>query len=118
MLLSNRRALGPEITSNLEGANVPFTVAAVEEFRDADIGRLLLSILRIVCDGNDYVAHRTLLGVRDGVGIGTCNAICEAVIGAGGLNYRRIFYDPLPGGVFSARALRALNAARTVCAQI
>ncbi len=118
ILLSNRRALGPEITAQLEGANVPFTVAAAEDFRDMDIGRLLLSMLRIVCDGNDYVAHRTLLGVRDGVGVGTCNGICEAVIGAGGLNYRRIFYDPLRAGVFSARALRALNAARNICAQI
>ena len=50
--------------------------------------------------------------------MGTCNAICEAVIGAGGLNYRRIFYDSLPVGVFSARGLRALNAARLICAQI
>jgi DNA helicase-2/ATP-dependent DNA helicase PcrA len=118
ILLSNRRALGTEFTAQLEGAAVPFTVAAAEEFRDMDIGRLLLSILRIVCDGNDYVAHRALLGVRGGVGVGTCNTICEAVIGAGGLNYRRIFYDALPAGVFSARALRALNAARQVCAQI
>lgn len=118
ILLSNRRALGPEIITHLQGANVPFTVAAAQEFRDADVGRLLLSILRIVCDQNDYVAHRILLGLRAGVGVGTCNAICEAVIGAGGLNFRRIFYDPLPPGVFSARALRSLNAARAICAQI
>jgi len=118
ILLSNRRALGPEIITHLQGANVPFTVAAAQEFRDANVGRLLLSILRIVCDQNDYVAHRILLGLRAGVGVGTCNAICEAVIGAGGLNYRRIFYDPLPPGVFSARALRSLNAARAICAQI
>ena len=97
---------------------MPFTVAATEEFRDANVGRLLLSVLRIICDQNDYVAHRTLLGLRAGVGVGTCNAICEAVIGAGSLNYRRIFYDPLPAGVFSARGLRALNAARAIFAQI
>jgi len=117
ILLSNRRALGPDMIAHLQGANVPFTVAAAEEFRNAHVGRLLLSVLRIVSDGNDYVAHRTLLGVRAGVGTGTCNAVCESVIGAG-LNYRRIFYDPLPAGVFSGRASRALNAARQVCAQI
>jgi DNA helicase-2/ATP-dependent DNA helicase PcrA len=118
ILLSNRRALGTELLAHLQGANVPFTVPAAEEFRDEDVGRLVLSLVRIVCDGNDYVAHRILLGVRAGVGVGTCNAVCQAVIGAGGLNYRRIFYDPLPGGIFSARALRALNAARELCAQI
>jgi DNA helicase II / ATP-dependent DNA helicase PcrA len=118
ILLSNRRALGPEIIAHLQGENVPFTVATAEDFRDSDIGRLLLSVLRIVCDGNDYVAHRTLLGIRDGVGVGTCNVVCESVIGAGSLNYRRIFYDPLPAGVFSTRGLRALNAAREICAQI
>jgi hypothetical protein len=40
ILLSNRRALGPEIIAHLQGANVPFTVAAAQEFRDADVGRL------------------------------------------------------------------------------
>ena len=117
ILLSNRRALGPEIIAHLQGANVPFTIAAAEEFRDADVGRFVLSLLRIVCDGNDYVAHRIVLGLPPGVGIGTCNAVAEAVIG-NGLNYRRIFYDPLPNGVFSKRGLRALNVARKVCAEV
>jgi len=57
------------------------------------------------------------LGVPNGVGVGTCNNICRAVID-NHLNYKNIFYQALPLGVFSARLLNALNAARNICAQI
>jgi len=63
------------------------------------------------------VAHRVLLGLRPGVGVGTCCAVTDAVI-ANNLNYRSIFYQPLPGGVFTGRSLSALNHARAICSQI
>lgn len=34
------------------------------------------------------------------------------------LNYRNIFYGPLPAGVFNGRALAAVTRARTICAQV
>lgn len=58
-----------------------------------------------------------LLGLRAGVGVGTCDAIAESVIN-NGLNYRDIFYNPLPAAVFTGRRLTALNYARQTCAQI
>jgi superfamily I DNA/RNA helicase len=51
------------------------------------------------------------------VGISTCNKISEAVI-ANNLNYREVFYQPLPAGVFSGKALNALNTVRALCAQL
>jgi len=117
ILLSNSRALEREIAIRLEGANVPFTSASTETFLDTKAGRFILSLLRIICDGNDYIAHRTLLGIRAGVGIRTSNAVCQLVID-NLLNYRDIFYQILPVGIFTGRSLAALNAARAVCGQI
>ena len=64
-----------------------------------------------MCNPNDYVAHRSILGLLPGVGVGTCNKLSELVI-QNALNYRSVFYDPLPAGVFAARDLKALNRAR------
>src|SRR5436190_23836089 len=74
-------------------------------------------MLRIVCDPNDYVSHRSVLGLRHGVGVRSCNSICEKVI-ANNLNYRDLFYNAVPGGVFTGRESTALSCARTTCAAI
>jgi DNA helicase-2/ATP-dependent DNA helicase PcrA len=66
---------------------------------------------------HDHVAHRLVLGLRAGVGIGTCDSIAESVIN-NGLNYWDIFYGALPANVFTGRRLAALNKARQICAQI
>jgi DNA helicase II / ATP-dependent DNA helicase PcrA len=58
-----------------------------------------------------------ILGLRSGVGIGTCNAIAMAIIN-NALNYRDIFYNPLSANVFKGRALNVLLSARQICAQI
>jgi superfamily I DNA/RNA helicase len=76
-----------------------------------------MTIARIVCDSNDYVAHRVLLGLRPGVGIGSSSTVTDLVI-ANNLNYRSVFYQPLPTGAFAGRPLTALNNARAICAQI
>ena len=74
-------------------------------------------MIRLVCDLQDHVAHRSILGLRPGVGIGTCEAIAIAVI-SNGLSYWDAFHAALPGGVFTGRNLTALNHARQVCTQI
>ena len=117
ILLSNQRELLRPLRDALENAAVAFEPPKSEGFSDTNAGRLVLAILRIVCDADDYVAHRLVLGLRNGVGIGTCNGIAAAVIG-NGLNYREVFYNPLPGNVFQTRQLTALNQARAICGQI
>jgi DNA helicase II / ATP-dependent DNA helicase PcrA len=117
ILLSNQRELLPPLRQALANVNVDFDPPRAEGFRDTEPGRLILAILRIVCDNEDYVAHRLVLGLRNGVGVGTCGAIARSVI-QNALNYRDIFYNPLPANVFQGRSQTALTNARATCAQI
>jgi DNA helicase-2/ATP-dependent DNA helicase PcrA len=117
ILLSNKRALLPPLRQQFEQAQVPYEAPRSESFVDSPPGRMVLAIVRVVADTNDYVAHRLLLGIPKGVGVGTCNAIAEAVV-ANNLNFRALFYDPLPNGIFTARCSNALQAASATCAQI
>jgi DNA helicase-2/ATP-dependent DNA helicase PcrA len=117
ILVSNQRALGQLLVQQLEAANVPFEHPREEGYLDSDEGRLTLAVLRIVCDPEDYVSLRALLALRRGVGIGTCHGICDTVIN-NNLNFRAIFYLPLPAGIFPNRQSRALNSARATCALI
>jgi DNA helicase-2/ATP-dependent DNA helicase PcrA len=117
ILLSNQRAQGPDLFSALADANVPFERPREANFRDEDQGRLVLAVARIASNPQDYVAHRTLLGLVHGVGSGTCNAVASATI-AGNLNYRDLFYNPVPEGAFSGRGNAALSQAQMVCSDI
>lgn len=117
ILLSDTRQLAPLLISQLQALNVQCESPRIAGFLDDPAGRMALALLRIVCNPDDYIAHRVLLGVRPGVGRGTCGQIANQVVVAN-LNYRDIFHVPLPGGVFGGRSLRALNSARALCTQI
>jgi DNA helicase II / ATP-dependent DNA helicase PcrA len=117
ILLNNQRALGRSICASLEGRHVPFEPPRIGGFVDSKVGRLVLAVLRTVCNGQDYIAHRTILGIRSGVGVGTCNAIAQAAID-NNLNFHNLFYRPLPQHVFSTRGVNALTHARDVCTQV
>lgn len=117
ILVSNTRAQLASITGELTAQNVQFESPREDSFIDTRAGRFILALLRIACDPNDYVAHRLVLGLRPNVGVGICNSIAEAVID-NDLNFRDIFYNPLPTGVFHGRHLSALNSARTICANV
>lgn len=116
ILLSNQRAQGRDLFNALDAAGVAFEPPREASFRDEPQGRVMLSVARITCNAQDYVAHRAILGLLQGVGVGTCNGIGEASIEAN-LNYRDLFYEPLPDGVFTNRALTALTRAQSACAE-
>jgi DNA helicase-2/ATP-dependent DNA helicase PcrA len=117
ILLSNQRELLGGLKDSLTAAHVPFEPPRAETFIDSDTGRFVLAIVRLVCDLHDHVAHRLILGLRSGVGLGTCDTITNAVIN-NALSYWDIFHNPLPGTVFQGRNLTALNHARQACTQI
>lgn len=117
ILLSNQRELLPGLRNSLTAANVPFEPPRAETFIDSDTGRFVLAMIRVVCDLHDHVAHRLILGLRPGVGIGTTEAIATAVINSG-MSYWDAFHAALPAGVFTGRKLTALDHARHVCAQV
>jgi DNA helicase-2/ATP-dependent DNA helicase PcrA len=117
MLLSNQRSQSRTITDALTAAGVPFESPQQNAFIDSDVGRFVLAVLRVVCDTNDYVAHRLILGMRPGVGVGTCSTIRQAVV-ANQLNYRDLFYQPVIPAAIGGRAATALSSARAVTAVI
>lgn len=117
ILLSNQRAQSRTITDALTAAGVSFESPQQNLFIDSDVGRFVLAALRIVCDTNDYIAHRLILGMRPGVGVGTCNTIRQAVI-ANQLNYRDLFYQPVIPAAIAGMAATALNRAHAVTAVI
>ena len=117
VLVSNKLAQLSTLTQALEAAGIDFESPRADSFFDTRTGRFIHALLRVVCDGNDYVAHRQILGLRPGVGPGICNGIAQAVV-ANNLNFRDIFYHPLPAGVFSGRQPSALSHARDVCARV
>src|SRR5262249_38810086 len=117
VLLSNQRILLPGLDAAFRAAGIAYEPPRAEGFLDSRAGRWVQAAIRIVCDADDYIAHRVLLGLRPGVGIGTCSTVTNAVI-QNNLNYQAIFYRPRPAGVFNGRALTALNNARALCAQL
>ena len=116
VLISDRRALASGLMDAFDQAEIDYAPPQPAAYVDTDEGRLALAILRIVCSEDDYVAHRIVLGLVHGVGAGTCNAIAAATI-ANNLNYRALFYDPIPAGVFNARQTSALTSARDYVAR-
>lgn len=117
ILLTSTRSQATAIHDALTEAEAPFSPAREESIIDTDAGRAGYALLSIVVDPQNYVAHRTLLGIKKGVGLKTCTDIGHAVI-ATNRNYRELFYDTLPDGLVAARARTAIAAAAEVCAQI
>jgi len=117
ILISNRPALLSAIKGELENLEIEFEPPRADSFIDTRPGRFLHALLRIVCNPNDYVAHRLVLGLRPHVGPAACNTIAEAVL-ANNLNFRDLFYAQVPGGVFSGSSRTALNHARALCSSV
>ena len=117
ILISNTRSVGRNVTDALDAVGVPYDPLRGGRYLDEEDGRLAMACLRIACDPDDYVAHRTILAVTQGVGIVTCRRIADTVINHN-LNFRELFYQPLPTGVFPTRETNALNAARAVIVQL
>jgi DNA helicase-2/ATP-dependent DNA helicase PcrA len=117
VLVSNTRVQIPLLRETFQTANVECEAPRAESFLDEDAGRFVLSILRIVCDPRDTIAHRILMGTLPGVGAGTCNKVADEVLNTA-LSYRDIFYLPLPAQFLTGRALKAVNRTRNICAQL
>jgi superfamily I DNA/RNA helicase len=117
ILLCNTRVLEVPITKALEDAGVHFDRWGAKRLVDSDDGRLALTVLRLVCDEDDYVAHRTLLGLKPQVGVGTTNGIAEAALKAN-LNYKELFFKKLPEDAFTARQTRAISAVVDVVSEL
>lgn len=111
ILISNKRAQLKPLTDALDALNIGYDANQREDFKDSNHGRFLMSILRILENTNDYIAHRVILGTPNRIGLTTCNGITDKVI-ANNMNYRTVFYNQLPTGVFSNREVAAIDKAK------
>ena len=68
---------------------------------------------RVVCDEDDYVALRSLLGRLPQVGTKTCNQVARLIV-TNNLNYKDLFFQSPPDDVFNTRQAKALARARDV----
>lgn len=75
ILLSSRPSLERVILQSLDAAGVAYELTEEERFVDAPLGRAAYALMRYVQDPDDYVALRTLVGIQNGIGVGTCNEI-------------------------------------------
>ena len=117
ILLTSTRSQSTAIHEALSSAEVPFSPAREEALIDNDAGRAGYALLSVVVDPQNYIAHRTLLGIKRGVGLRTCTDIRHSVI-TNNRNYRDLFYETVPDGLVSNRARTAIAAAADVCAHI
>jgi superfamily I DNA/RNA helicase len=117
MILLSARAPAPSVHTALEDAGVPFAPIRERDITDTNPGRAAYAMLAIVVEPQNYVAHRTLLGVRDRVGVGICDDIARAVIN-NHRNYRDLFYEPIPDGLLTGRQLKPVQATAEMCAQL
>lgn len=116
LILLSKRSLGPLLAEQMQRRDVPCDALVAHRIHDTEAGRLLLALLRIVCSEKDYVAHRSVLGLAGGCGIGTCTSICDKVI-TSNLNFRDLFYRGLPDGVFNGRERNAISQAAAIIRQ-
>jgi DNA helicase-2/ATP-dependent DNA helicase PcrA len=114
ILLSSTYSQAQLIQNALGSEDVPFSLAREESIIDREPGRALYAVLSIANAPENYVAHRTLVGIRRGVGIGTCIEVSRAVI-SNNRNYRELFHGPIPDGLLSSRARTAVTAAADIC---
>lgn len=117
ILLSNTRVLQSDISHKLDEVDIPYEVSGNNDYINSEEFRFILACFRIVNDQDDYVAHRTVLGLIQRVGIQTCNNIADSVI-QNNLTFKQVCYTNLYDSIFTTRALSALNSARTIFAII
>jgi DNA helicase-2/ATP-dependent DNA helicase PcrA len=114
ILLSNKHAQLDLLLQELDALALPYISPRSESFTETRLGRFVLGIFRVVCNTDDYLAHRLILGEYPNMGAGTCNQISE-IVSANNLNLKDLFYNPLPNGIFSGKPLSAINNARNIC---
>lgn len=113
--LANANTLCRALLPALDDAGIAYEVPRTTRFKDTDVGRALMTALRLGVRDDDFVALRTLLALRRGVGVGTAAAIGDVVI-ANNLSYRDLFGD-FDEDLVSGRQLSAIGAVRETVEQ-
>ncbi|MBK5222031.1 MAG: ATP-dependent helicase [Acidimicrobiia bacterium] len=117
ILLGNRRVMASEIENALSAKGVPFAPIQSEPFSDTDAGRTGYSLLRILADGDDLVAHRNLLGLLSQMGPARCRDVTRRCIAAN-MNAVGLYRGHIPNGVLQPMQLTKVNQVRSLVAAV
>lgn len=114
ILLRSDKIQGPVLYEALDAEGVPYEPARADSLLEELMPRLVHSLLEVVRDPTDrYIPYRVVLGQLYGVGKGTCTGIANNTVTAN-LNFRDLFYSPLPQGVFTKSQASAINRVATI----
>ncbi|MBU1565139.1 MAG: ATP-dependent helicase [Proteobacteria bacterium] len=108
ILLSDRRAQLQKLQTAMQNIGVMLDVQQKLGLSNDKTIRFVYSMLRILRNADDYLAYRTILGLRNGVGVGTCVSISDKVL-VNSLNYKTQFGAGITAAIFSARETNAIN---------
>jgi len=108
ILLSDRSAQLKKLETAMKNAGVLLDIQQKLGLSSNKIIRFVYSMLRLLRNSDDYLAYRTLLGLRNGVGIGTCVSIADKIL-ANNLNYKAQFGAGITTAIFTQRESNAIN---------
>lgn len=114
ILLANSKIQLRPIIDELTNLNISFESPRDESYFDKKAGRFIIGLLRLVCHVDDYFAYRLLLGSRPNISSKSCNSIAE-LVEINNLNFKDIFRNPIPAGIFSTRLINKINGVRDIC---
>lgn len=117
ILISSRDAQLQILTEALSRNAVPSDPQADIGIASEDGVRFVYSVLRAIADGDDYVALRVLLGMRKGVGVGTCASIASTCL-TNHLNFQDQVRGRRSATAFKARESKALDGVAEILAAI
>ena len=109
ILLRSNSTQGPVLYEALEAAGVEYEPARGDSLLEEPMPRLVHSLLEIVKNPTQkYIPYRVILGLLHGVGKATCTGIANRTV-TNLLNFRDLFYFPLPPGAFTSSQASAIK---------
>lgn len=117
ILLGNRRVMATGLQNALTASGVPFSPVQVEAFRDTPAGRAGFSMLRILSDPDDLVAHRNILSLLPQMGAGRCLDVTLRCRNAN-MNAVDLYSGHIPNGVLTNMQHARVQAVRAIVGAI
>jgi superfamily I DNA/RNA helicase len=117
ILLGNRRVMATAIEDVLTANGVPTSPVQIEPFGDTPAGRTGFSILRILKEPNDLVAHRNLVSLLAQMGAGRCLDLTLRCRNAN-MSAVDLYQGHIPNGVLTSMQHTKVQQVRTMAGTI
>lgn len=113
ILLSSRHAQLSQLQAAMGNSGIQLNVQQNIGLANDNITRFVYSMLRILRSPNDYLALRTLVGLRRGIGIGTCVSIGDKIL-VNNLNFKNQFSLAPIAPIFTTRENSAISEVQAI----